>query len=56
MRYPGGVKLAYLYDFNGYLTHEQDPASGLVYRQTTARRRRRAAEPIQTCANLAQGS
>jgi hypothetical protein len=35
MRYPGGVKLAYLYDFNGYLTHEQDPVSGLVYRHTT---------------------
>lgn len=27
MRYPGGVKLAYLYDFNGYLTHERDPVS-----------------------------
>ena len=41
MRYPGGVKLAYLNDFNGYLTHEQDPVSGLVYRQTTVRNARR---------------
>jgi hypothetical protein len=52
MRYPGGVKLAYLYDFNGYLTHERDPVSGLVYRQTTVRNARHQTEG----ASLANGA
>ena len=52
MRYPGGVKLAYLYDFNGYLTHEQDPVSGLIYRQTTVRNARHQTEG----ASLANGA
>jgi RHS repeat-associated protein len=37
MHYPGGTKLAYMYDGDGYLTHEKDPISGFVYREITNR-------------------